>query len=70
MLPCALNEFPLGEQSEYSLGTIFSLCDEIAQKYRFKLNIHVYGNLVHASIARKDIGRAVPTAERMVQVER
>ena len=60
----------LARRSNCSLGTIFSLCDEIAQKYRFKLNIHVYGNLVHASIARKDIGRAVATVERMVQVER
>jgi len=43
----------------------FEICDEISSKYKFRLNSHVYSNLVWYS-ASKDLQRAMETLEKMI----
>jgi len=45
----------------------FVLCEEISQKYKFKLNVHVYNNLIVASTGKRDMRRALDTLEQMLQ---
>mmetsp|Transcript_102450 Transcript_102450/g.208563 ORF Transcript_102450/g.208563 Transcript_102450/m.208563 type:complete len:955 (+) Transcript_102450:134-2998(+) len=45
----------------------FALCEEIAQKYNFKLNVHVYNNLIVACTGQHDMRRALDTFEQMLR---
>lgn len=51
------------------LDRAFELCEDISSRYRFRLNVHVYSNLVHACIANKDLPRALGVLERMVRAK-
>mmetsp|Transcript_150261 Transcript_150261/g.260294 ORF Transcript_150261/g.260294 Transcript_150261/m.260294 type:complete len:1030 (-) Transcript_150261:65-3154(-) len=44
----------------------FDICDELSKKYRFKLNIHVYSNLVQTCTVHRDLPRALSTLERLL----
>jgi len=44
----------------------FEFCEELSTKYRFRLNVHVYANLINACITNKDMDRAFHTMERML----
>mmetsp|Transcript_120102 Transcript_120102/g.231615 ORF Transcript_120102/g.231615 Transcript_120102/m.231615 type:complete len:255 (-) Transcript_120102:101-865(-) len=44
----------------------FELCDEISSKYRFRLNMHVYSNLVHGCTMAKDLDRGIAVLEKML----
>lgn len=48
------------------LDNAFQLCQEISSKYRFRLNVHVYANLVNACITNKDVKRAFEVLEKML----
>mmetsp|Transcript_36452 Transcript_36452/g.79759 ORF Transcript_36452/g.79759 Transcript_36452/m.79759 type:complete len:1007 (-) Transcript_36452:107-3127(-) len=48
------------------LQKAFDICEEISRKYRFRLNVHVYTNLLQACISHKDTGRALELLQRMV----
>jgi len=49
------------------LDKAFELCDEITSKYSFRLNIHVFANLIQACINHHDLPRAIGVLERMLQ---
>jgi len=49
------------------LDAAFDLSAAISSKYRFKLNVHVFSNLVHACINHKDLPRATGVLERMLR---
>jgi len=49
----------VGRRSTSKLENIFSVCHEVSQKYGFCFNVHVYTNLVHACVDRKDWPRAL-----------
>lgn len=44
----------------------FELVEELPKKYRFKLNVHVFNNLVQVCTVHRDIQRALSTLERML----
>mmetsp|Transcript_56626 Transcript_56626/g.103628 ORF Transcript_56626/g.103628 Transcript_56626/m.103628 type:complete len:680 (-) Transcript_56626:81-2120(-) len=48
------------------LDSAFELCDEISSKYRFRLNVHVYSNLVHGCVMGKDLGRGMEVLQKML----
>lgn len=48
------------------LDKAFEFCEEIPTKYKFRLNVHVYSNLVNACIMSKDLGRAFGVFEKML----
>lgn len=48
------------------LDKAFELCQEISSKYRFRLNVHVYDNLMNACITNKDVNRALGVLETML----
>merc|ERR1719262_274547 len=37
----------------------FELCADVCKKYRFKLNVHVYNNLINACIQHRELERAM-----------
>mmetsp|Transcript_129258 Transcript_129258/g.288998 ORF Transcript_129258/g.288998 Transcript_129258/m.288998 type:complete len:965 (-) Transcript_129258:64-2958(-) len=45
----------------------FVLCEEISRKYNFKMNVHVYNNLVVASTGQRDMRGALDTLELMLR---
>merc|ERR1719253_2286361 len=47
------------------LDQAFEVCDEMASKYNFKLNVHVYSNLVQGCIFFDEVDRAFKVLERM-----
>jgi len=49
------------------LDAAFDLSAAISTKYRFKLNVHVFSNLVHACVNHKDLPRATAVLERMLR---
>merc|ERR1719197_2119060 len=49
------------------LDKAFELCDELSSKYSFRLNVHVFANLVQACIQHHDLQRAIGVLERMLQ---
>jgi pentatricopeptide repeat protein len=49
------------------LDEAFQLTERISAKYRFKLNIHVYSNLIQACIHNKDLRRAFEVLERLAK---
>lgn len=46
------------------LDRAFEICEEISMKHRFRLNVHVYSNLIQACIHHKDMKRAFEVFER------
>jgi len=48
------------------LDKAFELCQEIAGKYKFRLNVHVYSNLINACITNKDLNRAFDVMDKML----
>jgi len=57
----------VGRRSTCRVDNVFTVCTEVAKRYGFKFNVHVYTNLVHTCVDRKDWNRAVSTFERMVK---
>merc|ERR1740138_1285527 len=49
------------------LEKAFEICDELTSKYNFRLNVHVFDNLIQACINHRDLQRAVGVLERMLQ---
>jgi pentatricopeptide repeat protein len=49
------------------LERAFEVVKEISTKYRFRVNVHVYNNLVQACIQAKDLNRAFGVLEGLVQ---
>merc|ERR1719262_1119645 len=49
------------------LDTAFELADTIAKRYRFRLNVHVYTNLLQGCVCHQDLPRALEVIERMVK---
>lgn len=48
------------------LDGAFQLVQEISTKYKFKLNVHVYTNLIQQCISNKSLSRAMTVLEEMV----
>jgi len=57
----------VGRRSTCKLENIFSMCNEISNKYGFGFNVHVYTNLVHACVDRKDWSRALSVFALMLR---
>jgi pentatricopeptide repeat protein len=51
----------------YRVDQAFSLVQDISKKYKFKLNVHVYTNLIQACISNRQVSRAMDTLETMVK---
>lgn len=49
------------------LERAFELSEELPRRYKFRANVHVYGNLVQACITMKNSSRAVSVLVRMVR---
>lgn len=49
------------------LNKAFELCKEVAEKYKIRLNIHVYNNLIQACIEEGDVRRAFHVLGEMIQ---
>merc|ERR1719310_2097251 len=41
------------------LDKAFQICDELSSKYNFRLNVHVFDNLIQACINHRDLPRAI-----------
>jgi len=48
------------------LESAFELSSDLSKKYGFRLNVHVFSNLIHACVAHKDIPRALGVLEQML----
>jgi len=51
----------------YRVDQAFSLVQEISKKYKFKVNVHVYTNLIQACVGNRQMSRAMDTLETMVK---
>lgn len=49
------------------LDRAFELCQELSEKYKFRLNVHVFSNLVQACIANNAMPRAFDVLDQMVR---
>jgi len=49
------------------LEVAFKLAEELSKQYKFKLNVHVYNNLIQACIVHKQPARALAILKEMVQ---
>lgn len=49
------------------LADAFKLCEDISSKFNFRLNVHVYSNLIHACTSNRDFRRALDVLEKMVK---
>merc|ERR1719162_1180610 len=49
------------------LEKAFEFCDELSSKYGFRLNVHVFDNLIQACINHRDVQGAIGVLERMLQ---
>merc|ERR1719343_1060403 len=48
------------------LDKAFDLCEDLSQRFNFKLNVHVYNNLIQACIQHKGSRHAFEVIETMV----
>lgn len=48
------------------LDRAFELCQEISSKYNFRLNMHVYSNLIHSCVMNKDFMRGMEVFAKML----
>jgi pentatricopeptide repeat protein len=44
----------------------FEICEDLSNKYSFRLNVHVYANLVQACVRQRDVPRAIGVLARML----
>jgi len=44
----------------------FEICAEISEEYKFRLNVHVFNNLIQACVTHNQLQRAFDVLERMV----
>merc|ERR1719446_1290761 len=49
------------------LEKAFEICEEVSSKYGFRLNVHVFANLIQACINHRDVPRAIDVLERMLR---
>jgi pentatricopeptide repeat protein len=49
------------------LEKAFELCEQLSKEHGFRLNVHVFDNLVQACIAYRDVPRAIGVFERMLR---
>jgi len=49
------------------INKAFELCEELTSTYRFRMNVHVFANLIQACIAHNDLPRALGVLEQMLQ---
>lgn len=49
------------------LDMAFELADRIAQRYHFRLNVHVFTNLVQGCVCHRDLARGLQVLERMLK---
>jgi len=49
------------------LEKAFEICEELTSKFGFRLNVHVYANLIQACISHHDLQRALGVLERMLE---
>jgi len=49
------------------LDKAFELCGEVSRRYRLRLNVHVYNNLLQACVTHGDLPRAVEVFEQFVR---
>jgi len=49
------------------LDRAFQICDELTSQYSFRLNVHVFANLVQACTQHNQLRRGIDTLVRMVQ---
>jgi len=49
------------------LDKAFELADSLSKKYKFRLNVHVYTNLLHGCVCHQDPNRALNVLERMLK---
>merc|ERR1719498_172398 len=49
------------------LEKAFEICEELTAKHGFRLNVHVYDNLIQACINHRDLQRATSVLERMLR---
>lgn len=49
----------VGRRSTCKLESIFTVCEDMSSRYGFRFNVHVYTNLVHACVDRKDWSKAM-----------
>jgi pentatricopeptide repeat protein len=56
----------VGRRSTASLESIFSTCEAVAARNHFKYNVHVYTNLVHACVDRKECKQAHDVFQQMI----
>merc|ERR1719420_1093691 len=49
------------------LDSAFTLVEEIAQKYRFRPNVHVYTNLIQACVSNRSLRRGLQTLDMMAR---
>lgn len=45
----------------------FEVCDDISKRYRLRLNVHVFNNLIHACTMQQDTDRAFGVLRRMLK---
>lgn len=57
----------VGRRSTCKLENIFAACQDISRKYGFRFNVHVYTNLVHACVDRKDWTKAISVFSDMLR---
>merc|ERR1719291_530937 len=51
----------------HQLDKAFDLCADVSKKYRFRLNVHVYNNLINACVQHRDVERAVGVFEKFLE---
>lgn len=49
------------------LDRAFELCEEVSSKHNFKLNVHVFDNLIQACINHRDLQKAIGVLDRMLK---
>jgi len=49
------------------LEKAFEICEKLSSAHRFRLNVHVFGNLIQACINHHDLPRAMGVLERMLE---
>jgi pentatricopeptide repeat protein len=57
----------VGRRSTCKLDHIFTVCQDLGKKYSFRFNVHVYTNLVHACVDRKDWSKAMSVFADMLR---
>jgi len=51
----------------HQLDKAFELCADVSKRYRFRLNVHVYNNLINACVQNRDVERALGVFEKLLE---